>query len=41
MSKNKNNLGQSLNLLSTNYDDIPEYSEILAILEWLKTKLMF
>ena len=29
------NLSASLNLLSKNYDDIPEYSEMLAILGWL------
>lgn len=29
------NLNKSFNLLSTNYNDIPEYSEILAILGWL------
>jgi len=32
---NTDNLGTSLNLLSKNYDDIPDYSEIIAILGWL------
>jgi hypothetical protein len=32
---NTSKLGTSLNLLSKNYDDIPNYTEIIAILGWL------